>query len=364
MSDVAVIDRRKAFTERAQRANLLEYWAVGYRTSKPETGVVPYLWRWSDVKSLMEEAGRLVGIDESERRGLVLANPGLGGLPYMTNTLFGDVQLLTPGEAAPAHRHTTSASRFFMEGTGGYTTVEGERCTMGPGDLVINPSWAWHDHGNDGKDEITYLNILDVPLATHLGCVFYDYDYAREGDSDKHFQSVRKPINASHDLYATGGIMPKFVTRSGKPYSPQLVYRWESVITALDRMKSYRGDPYDGIIVEYVNPESGGSVMPTMSFNMQLLKAGERTFTHRHTASTIYCVVQGRGYTQVEETRLEWGRNDIFVVPSWSWHEHVNLERNAEALIFSVTDMPAVQKLGLYREEGKTAEGEIVRVER
>jgi gentisate 1,2-dioxygenase len=364
MSDVAVMDPRKAFTERAQRAHLLEYWAVGYRTSKPETGVVPYLWPWAEVKALMEEAGRLVGIDESERRGLVLANPGLGGLPYMTNTLFGDIQLLTPGEAAPAHRHTTSASRFFMEGTGGYTVVEGERCTMGPGDLIINPSWAWHDHGNDGKDEIIYLNVLDVPLATLLGCVFYDHDYAKEGDSDKQFQSVRKPVNASSDLYASGGIMPKFVPRSGKPYSPQLVYRWESVMTALHRMKPYPGDPYDGVIVEYVNPESGGPVMPTMSFNMQLLRAGERTLSHRHTASTIYCVVEGQGYTQVDDRRLEWGRNDVFVVPSWSWHEHVNLDGHKDAVIFCVTDMPAIQKLGLYREEGKTPDGDVVEIQR
>ncbi len=364
MSDVAVLDPRKAFTERANRAHLLEYWAVGYRTAKPETGVVPHVWPWAEVKALMEEAGRLVGIDESERRGLVLANPGLGGLPYMTNTLFGDIQLLTRGEAAPAHRHTTSASRFCMEGTGGYTVVEGERCTMGPGDLIINPSWAWHDHGNEGQDEIIYLNVLDVPLATHLGCVFYDHDYAQAGDSDKQFQSVRKPVNTSTDLYATGGIVPKFLPRSGKPYSPQLVYRWESVMTALTRLKAYPGDPHDGVIVEYVNPESGGPVMPTMSFNMQLLRPGERTQSHRHTASTIYCVVEGRGHSQVNDERLPWGKNDVFVVPSWSWHEHVNLDPGQDAVIFSVTDMPAVQTLGLYREEARTPEGDVVRVER
>ena len=364
MSATAVLDARKAFTERANRSHLLEYWAVGYRTDKPETGVLPYVWKWDEMKALMVEAGRIVGIDESERRGLVLANPGLGGKPYMTTTLFGDVQLLTPREAAPAHRHTTSASRFFLEGGGGYTVVGGEKCTMVPGDLVINPSYAWHDHGSEGDDEIIYLNVLDVPLVTTLGAVFYDHDYAKEGDSDKAFQSVRKPLNASVDLYGTGGLMPKFVPRSGKLYSPQLVYRWEHVHAALKGLARYEGDPYDGIILEYVNPESGGPVMPTMSFNMQMLRAGEHTLAHRQTASTVYCVVEGQGYTQVGDTRLEWERNDIFVIPSWAWHHHVNQSARGEAYLFSVTDAPVLQKLGLYREEGRTAGGDVVAVER
>lgn len=364
MTQTAVIDARKAFTERANRSHLFEYWAVGYRTNVPETGVLPYVWKWDEMKSLMVEAGQLVGIDESERRGLVLANPGLGGKPYMTTTLFGDVQLLTPREAAPAHRHTTSASRFFLEGSGGYTVVDGEKCTMVPGDLVINPSWAWHDHGSEGDDEIIYLNVLDVPLATVLGAVFYDHDYAKEGDRDKAFQSVRKNLNASHDLYATGGLMPKFAPRTANPYSPQLVYRWDNVHAAMTRLKSYDGDPYDGIIMEYTNPESGGPVMPTMSFNMQMLRAGERTLSHRQTASTVYCAVGGRGYTQVGDLRLDWEKNDIFVVPSWAWHEHVNLTSHGEAFLFSVTDRPVLEKLGLYREEGRTRDGDIVRVVR
>jgi gentisate 1,2-dioxygenase len=359
-----VVDARTAFTERANRAHLFEYWAVGYRTNVPETGVVPYVWPWNEMKSLMVEAGRLVGIDESERRGLVLANPGLGGKPYMTTTLFGDVQLLTPRETAPAHRHTTSASRFFLEGGGGYTVVEGEKCTMVPGDLVINPSFAWHDHGSEGDDEIIYLNVLDVPLVTALGAVFYDHDYAKEGDADKAFQSVRKPLNASYDLYATGGLLPKFMPRTVTPHSPQLVYRWEHVHEALQRLKSHDGDPYDGIILEYINPERGGSVMPTMSFNMQMLRPSERTLSHRQTASTVYCAVDGRGYTQVGDARLHWEKNDIFVVPSWAWHHHVNESGGGDAYLFSVTDAPVLQKLGLYREEGRTASGDIARVTR
>jgi gentisate 1,2-dioxygenase len=353
-------NQRAAFSERLHQASYLEYWEAEYRTNRPETGVVPYLWKWQEMRELMLESEKLIGINEAERRGLILANPGLGGKPYMTNTIFGDVQILSPGERAPAHRHTTSASRFFFEGNGAYTTVEGEKCTMGPGDLVINPSWAWHDHGNEGSAEVTYLNILDVPLVTGLGCTFYDHDYWKEGDSSKTIQSVKKNNNRSFDLYAAGGIMPKMMAKTGKPYSPQLVYRFDEVRAALERMKDYEPDPYDCHIIEYVNPETGDAVMPTMSFTMQSLAPGHKTKTHRHTSSTVYCAVEGEGYTQVEDTRLSWKKHDVFVVPTWAWHNHVNTKSNAPAMLFAVTDTPAIRKLSLYREEGQEANGDIV----
>jgi gentisate 1,2-dioxygenase len=310
----------------------------------------------------MLESGKLIAIEEAERRGLILINPGLKGKPYMTNTIFGDVQILAPGEKAPAHRHTTSASRFFMEGEGGYTTVEGEKCTMGPGDLIINPSWAWHDHGHDGKEEISYLNLLDVPLVAGLGCVFYDSDYAKEGDSSATIQSLKRPVNASADYFNASGLLPRTVKRTGKPYSPQLIYRFADVRSALTRLSKHEADPYDGHMVEYVNPENGSSVMPTLSFTMQQLAPGQRLLAHRHTSSSVYCCAGGRGVTEIEGKRFEWSKNDIFVVPTWAWHHHENASSSEPALLFAVTDAPAIQKLALYREQGRTAKGEVVTV--
>jgi gentisate 1,2-dioxygenase len=362
MGKAELVQQRAAFSERVRQANYLEYWAAGYRTTKPDTGVEPCLWSWREMKDFMVESEKLIDINEAERRGLILLNPGLGGKPYMTNTIFGDVQLLAPGEKAPAHRHTTSASRFFLEGHGGYTTVEGEKCTMGPGDLIINPSWAWHDHGHEGQSDISYLNILDVPLVASLGCVFYDSEYSKEGDTSKTIQSLKKPVNASHDLYATGGIVPRIVKRTNRPYSPQLIFRFADVMGALSRISKFEPDPYDGHIVEYVNPENGNSVVPTMSFTMQMLTGGRRTLAHRHTSSTVFCCAGGRGTTFVEGTKLEWSKNDIFAVPTWAWHEHINASATEPALLFAVSDAPAIQKLSLYREEGRTAAGEVISV--
>lgn len=98
--------------------------------------------------------------------------------------------------------------------------------------------------------------------------------------------------------------------------------------------------------------------MPTMSFRCQMLRPGEQTQSHRKTASNVYCVLEGEGYTEVEGTRLTWKRNDVFTVPGWLWHEHKNATRN-NAFLYSVTDEPTMRKLGLFREEGRTPDGKI-----
>jgi gentisate 1,2-dioxygenase len=128
---------------------------------------------------------------------------------------------------------------------------------------------------------------------------------------------------------------------------------------ALDRLQAFEPDPYDGYIIEYVNPETGGAVMPTMSFTMQLLKGGQKTEKHRHTSSTVYCVADGEGYTQVDDVRLQWKKNDVFVVPTWAWHAHGNADASKPAVLFGVTDSPTIQTLSLYREQGMAPTGEI-----
>jgi gentisate 1,2-dioxygenase len=89
-----------------------------------------------------------------------------------------------------------------------------------------------------------------------------------------------------------------------------------------------------------------------------MLRPNEHTLAHRKTASNVYCVLEGEGYTEVEGTRLEWRRNDVFTVPGWLWHEHKNTG-GGNAFLYSVTDEPTMRKLGLFREEGRTAAGAI-----
>jgi gentisate 1,2-dioxygenase len=358
----AGVDPTKSLGEKAKKLNVIEYWFNDYQKQEPKPAAIPHLWKWPEIEALMLESRDLIPIQTAERRGVFLANPKLNGKPFMTSTLLSDLQLLSPGESAPTHRHTSSSSRLHIKGRGAFTTVEGEKCTMEPGDVVINPSWQWHDHGNDGDGDVIYWNVLDVPLVESLDNIFYDFAYKKEGDVAPNVQSIKKPLNYSDDCYSAPGVLPNFIQRANKPYSCKLVYKWEETRKALNRLRAHKGDPYDAIMIEYVNPETGQSVLPTMSFHMQLLRPGEQTLQHRQSSSSVYCVIEGEGYTDVNGVRLEWAKNDFFAVPHWMWHSHANRHRDHDAVLFSVSDRAAIQKLGLYREEGRSPAGELVTV--
>ena len=227
------------------------------------------------------------------------------------------------------------------------------------GDLVVNPQWGWHDHGNDGPDDFVFLDVLDIPLLTALATATWEFDYVNvTGDPKKYAQAVQR-MHYSPDLYATGGIVPKFVGSARRDHSPMIWYKWSLVREALNRLRQEKGNPYDAVIIEFTNPETGASIGPTMSVCAQLLRPGARTLQHRHNTSTVYVGVEGQGYTIVGGTRLEWGSNDIFVVPSWTWHEHGNASATEDACVYSVSDAPVIEKVGLYREQRKTAAGDV-----
>lgn len=357
------IHTTESFKKQAKENHLLEYWEATYRKTYPDTDALPHIWKWDQMKDLLNQTTDFIGIDEAARRGLILVNPGLTG-PFITPTMFSDIQLLNPGERAPVHRHTSSASRLIMEGTGGYTVVEGEKCYMAPGDFILNPRWDWHDHGNEGDEQVIYLNVLDIPLVEQLGSIFYDFDYKKENDLEEHFQSEKKPTNASEKLFRSGGLYPQLFPRSGTHQkSPQLIYKWDWARHCLEAMKDYEGDPYEGLMLEYTNPATGGPVLETMSFRLQLLRPGQHLRKHRHTTSTVYWAVEGQGFCEVSGEILEWEKNDVFALPSWKWHRLANTSQQNDAALLSVSDEPAVRAFGLYREEAEDSTGDFVRIE-
>lgn len=362
-------DELAALHADARALHLIEFWEERMEIELPEPRnlVRPYLWHWTDIEPRLRHAARIVPVEDCERRALLFANPGLGGRPFMSTTLLGAYSLYNAGEVAPVHRHTPCASRFVLEGEGGYTVVEGEKCRLRRGDLVITPNGTWHDHGNEGPDPLIWVDILDVPLVEGLNATMFEFDYA-EADPQSNsgepvptdYQTVTVPDDHSTRLYAAGGMKPLFADRkrgSGN-HSPMFLYRWEDMRAAFDRMRDYDGSPYDGIIIEYCDPSNGNPVMPSMSFRAQMLRPGERTQTHRHMSSTIYVVLEGQGWTDVDGTRLEWRQNDVFVVPTWKWHAHANALTDRDAVLYSVTDEPVLRLLGLYREQMRGADGE------
>jgi gentisate 1,2-dioxygenase len=338
---VTAVDRE--FHERMHAAHMYGLWELASQmTPRPEPSAIPYMWKAPLIEMLVRESGEVVPVGE-ERRALQLFNPGLGGRWATTNTMIAAVQLLLPGEVARAHRHTPAAIRFIMEGDGAYTSVDGDRVYMAPGDLILTPSFTWHDHGNDTNRPVVWLDGLDIPLVQALGAMFFQFYAERQ-------VPLSRPRNASVHLHGHPGLQPTWVKERPRS-SPLLLYAWEATRSALASLSGSAGDEHDGVALEYTHPLTGGSVLPTMACWIQMLRPRERTRAHRHTGSAVYYVVQGAGETIIDGCRFAWGQGDIITLPSWALHEHANVSAEDEAILFSIQDRPVLEALGLYREE-------------
>jgi gentisate 1,2-dioxygenase len=285
------------------------------------------------------QSGGLITAQEATRRVLMLMNPGLGGEASITGSLFAGLQLIMPGEVAPAHRHTQSALRFIIEGHGAYTAVDGERTLMEPGDFVITPSWTWHDHGNDTSEPMVWLDGLDVQLVNLLNASFAE-GYPEET------QPVSRPEGDALARYGHN-LLPVDWKPAVKT-SPVFNYPYTRSREALAALaKNGDPDPYHGHKLRYVNPATGESAMPTIGTFLQLLPKGFAGSPYRSTDGTVYVAVEGEGETRIGDTVMRWRPRDIWVVPSWMPHTH---RAESEAVLFSFSDRPVQEKLGLWRE--------------
>jgi gentisate 1,2-dioxygenase len=93
--------------------------------------------------------------------------------------------------------------------------------------------------------------------------------------------------------------------------------------------------------------------LPTLSAQIHFLHPSQQTREHRHTGITMYFVVKGQGATTVNGTTIEWRERDCFMLPPFEWHSHQNSSKNERAILFTVSDHPTLEALGLYYEEGR-----------
>lgn len=309
----------------------------------PRPQAVPWLWPAETMRPLAEQAIRLVPVERGgERRVLSLANPGLGGRPYAAGTLWGALQCLGPRESAPAHRHTPGAIRFVLEGRGVWTTVDGDACDMAPGDLVLTPAWTWHDHTNGGDSNMFWFDGLDLPMIEALDAVFFEPHPELQ-------QPVHGPHNASETARASaaGRHVPGQVTDALDPApSPLLIYRWADTDAELTRLAAGTDEGVVGI--EFTNPESGASVLPTLACGMHRIVPGRSSLPVRRSGNTVFVVFRGEGYTVMGGRRFDWRPGDMFVAPSWVPVEH---HATTPADLFSTSDTPVLRAFGIYREE-------------
>lgn len=335
------LQQRADYYERIGAHHMTPLWEVlgALVPHQPRSPVQPHLWRYAELREQVMEAGHLISAEEAERRVLILENPALRGQSCITQSLYAGLQLILPGEVAPAHRHTQSALRLVLDGEGAYTAVDGERTTMRRGDFIITPAWTWHDHGNLGDQPVVWLDGLDIPMVRFLDAGF----------AERSAQSFQQPLRPEGDALARYG-----ANMVPLDYHPQLadptrvfVYPFERTKASLLGISHGDPDPHHGFKLRYVNPATGASPMPTIGAFAQRLPAGFETKPVRCTDSTVHVCLEGRGEARIGEQTWSFQENDVFVVPSW---QALQLRADRDTVLFSFSDRPVQQALGLWRE--------------
>lgn len=313
--------------------------------ASPAPSARPHLWRWSALRPLAERAGELVPVGRGgERRAIALANPGLGGLPFATPTLWAAVQYLMPGETAPEHRHTQHAFRFVIEGEGVWTLVNGDPVAMRRGDFLPQPGWNWHGHHNAATTPMAWLDGLDIPFVHATDSGFFEF-------GPEELDTAVPARSRSERLWGYPGLAP--VSASAPMSSTPLgAYRWEFTNAALDDQLHLEDEGHRGVLeqghaaIRFTNPCTGGDVMPTIRAEFHRLRPDASTLVRREVGSSVWQVFEGHGEVRVGEERWTVERGDLFVVPSWR-----PLAIGAATMLdlFRFSDAPIFERLDQHR---------------
>ena len=339
------------------------------RVAAAQMKAKPHLWKWREISPYLHKIAGIAAsadvqpIEFADRQQFLLTNPGLGGRLQIAAALRCAVSIYNPGDVAPAHLHSPNASRTILSEKGGYTNVEGERCPAERGDVILTPNGTWHDHGNDGGEPVMWIDTLDWPVLEFLDLIWLDEDMPGATGNVRRQTSVH-PDGYTHALYGRGGIRPRFAPQArgiSRDTSPHIHFRGVDIMAALQALRGEAGDPHEGVTLDLVNPVNGASLFPTIGFGAQMIRAGEETLHKRETASTVFVVLQGRGQTELGDRTFDWEENDIFVVPNFLWRRHLNTG-SKDAVLYTMTDTPLIEKIGQYRAQGRTKAGEVTQL--
>lgn len=304
-------------------------------------------WAWSELVGMAQRAGELVPVGRGgERRAIALANPGLGGVPYATPTLWAAIQYLREGESAPEHRHTQNAFRFVVEGEGVWTVVDGDPVAMRRGDLLLTPGWAFHGHHNAASGPMAWLDGLDIPLVRTVDASFFEFG------PDQPTSTETPVVSRSERLWAYPGLRPVSADSQPPSRAPIPAYRWEHTDAALTAQLELESEGHPGVVepghaaVRFSNPATGGDVMETIRTEFHRFRAGVRSATVREVGSSVWQVFEGTGTLTTDGTRWPLTRGDLVVVPSWQAY---SIEAESDLDLFVFSDAPLLERLGLRR---------------
>jgi gentisate 1,2-dioxygenase len=322
----------------------------------PQSKARPHVWRWQSLLQLAGQAGHLVPVGRGgERRAIALANPGLGGRPFATPTLWAAIQYLMPGEDAPEHRHTQHAFRFVVAGEGVWTVVNGDPVAMRRGDFLPQGGWAWHAHHNAAATPMAWIDGLDIPYSYYTESQFFEPGRDQVSAAER----VTPGRSRSERLWGHPGLAP--VCRAGPgAATPLLAYRWADTDRALRDQLLLEDEGYPGIVepghaaVRYTNPADGRDVLPTIRCEMHRVRSGTATAQRREVGSSVYQVFDGSGTVTVGESSWDVARGDMFVVPSWAPLTIISSATGSDSEsgaldLFRFSDTPIFEALHAHR---------------
>lgn len=333
-----------------QRGNLIPLWTeIGDLMPRaPRPRSVAHRWQWSELLAVARTAGALVPVGRGgERRAIALANPGLDGRPFATPTLWAAIQYLNAGESAPEHRHSQQAFRFVVEGEGVWTVVGGDAVSMRRGDFLPQPSWNWHSHLNISSGEMAWIDGLDIPLQYALDATFFEPGVVDRG-------AVETPERSrSEQLWGHPGLRPAEAVAPATG-TPLLVYRWEHTDRALNDQLAYDDDrtvtaEAGHAVVRYVDPVTGGDVLPTIRAEFHRFRPGTTGAERREVGSSVVQVFDGSATVSVGDETWTLARGDLFVIPSWQPWQVTAGEHGTD--LFRFSDAPVMERLGLARSQ-------------
>jgi gentisate 1,2-dioxygenase len=343
MNDLGRIeDLPLEYRQRLTEQNLVPLWPSLRGVMPPHVPgpkTQPTHWSYQSIKPLLMQAGELTPIEKAERRVLVLANPG-HGLDKMqaSPALYLGMQLLLPGEWAPSHRHTPNAVRMVVEGEGAWTTVEGEKCPMSRGDLILTPSGLWHEHGHEGTEPVIWLDVLDLPLVYYM-----EASYHVNGDGKR--QQVH--AGQGYRQYARGGMRPTPVFQSNNKRYPMLRYPWADARAALQSMAD--NDPaLECVQITYVNPETGEDAENILGFYALMLRPGQSLKLPARSPACVFHQIEGRSELQIGQQSFTLELADTCCAPGYTGVRLRNLSATEPAFFFMADESPLHRKLGIY----------------
>ena len=343
-----------------ERELLVPLWAeiADLMPLQPRSKAMPHVWRWRQLQTLAAAAGELVPVGRGgERRAIALANPGLGGRPFATPTLWAAIQYLMPGEDAPEHRHSQHAFRFVVEGEGVWTVVGRDPVAMRRGDFLPQAGWNWHAHNNATAEPMAWIDGLDIPFQYLTETQFFEFGRDEISDAER----ITPPRSRAERLWGHPGLRPIAAADPGAG-SPLLAYRWEHTDAALADQLCVEAEGFGGTVepghaaVRFTNPATGADVLPTIRAEMHRIVRGAQTAPVRETGSSVYQVFDGSGTVTVGDSRWSVARGDLFVVPSWqpfsaSSQASASDSDSGAMDLFRFSDSPVFEKLQLSRSQ-------------